>query len=152
MKGTPTYDNEMISITQSDSTGVYVGQQQEDVISVDGAGFNGGTWIGKIQKSSPERCIQETLDEYCAKLGMADDLIVPAESADYEDYNFARYSETDTKWVCYRSILTGEGVDARSHSCIDNHGNQNQLVQCQARVSKWPLLWPKMAVVLNPNF
>ena len=69
-KGTPTYENEMITITQTDSTGVYIGQQQEDIISVPGAGFGGGDWIGKIQKSFSERCIQETLNEYCAKLGM----------------------------------------------------------------------------------
>ena len=69
---------------------------------------------------------------------MADDQIVPGENANYEDYNYARWSETDKKWVCYRSILTGDGVDARSTTCVSNHGIVDQ--QCQAKVTKYTVL------------
>ena len=84
---------------------------------------------------------------------MADDQIVPGENANYEDYNYARWSETDKKWVCYRSILTGDGVDARSTTCVSNHGIVDQ--QCQAKVTKYSLskipVRLKMTVIFVPK-
>ena len=66
----------------------------------------------KFQAAS-ERCIQETLNEYCKRLGLLDDQTVPGENAAYEDYNYARFSVVDDKWVCYKSILTGDAAASR---------------------------------------
>ena len=41
----------------------------------------------------------------------------------FEDYNFARWSVNENKWVCHQSILTGDGAAARSATCVDNQGN-----------------------------
>ena len=61
-------------------------------------------------KSANERCIQETLNEYCNKLGLTDDQIVPNEHANYEDYNYARFDNAAQKWKCYANIVTGPGA------------------------------------------
>ena len=84
-------------------------------------------------QSFSERCIQETLNEYCRNLGLLDDQTVPGEHSSYEDYNFARYSITEDKWLCYNAILTGNDVSARSITCVDNQGNFGSTgVLCQA--------------------
>ena len=46
---TPTYDSELFSVTRADGT-TTVGNQQGDIITVDGAGLNGDNWIGTISK------------------------------------------------------------------------------------------------------
>ena len=128
--GTPTYMNQQFSITETDTTTVFIGEQQEETITVVGAGDNGEDWIGKISKTFSERCIQEMLDEYCQNLGILDDQTVTGEKTDYEDYNYARYDSVNEKWLCYKSVLTGDGTDARAEACVDNDGNTN--VNCQA--------------------
>ena len=65
------------------------------------------------QKQPSKRCIQETLNEYCTKLGVMDDQIVPGEHSDYEEFNYARYDSVDSVWKCYQNILTGDAVEAR---------------------------------------
>ena len=50
------------------------------------------------------------MNEYCKRLGLLDDQTVPGENAAYEDYNFARFSVVEDKWVCYKSIITGDAA------------------------------------------
>ena len=84
-------------------------------------------------QSFNERCIQETLNEYCRNLGLLDDQTVPAEHSSFENYNYARFSTTEDKWLCYHAILTGDGASARSTTCVDDQGNFGATgVLCQA--------------------
>ena len=46
---TPTYDSELFSVTRADGS-TTVGNQQENIITVEGAGLNGDNWIGTINK------------------------------------------------------------------------------------------------------
>ena len=61
-------------------------------------------------------------------MGVTDEQLVPGENAAFEDFNYARYD--GSKWLCYKSILSGEGAEARSTSCVDNNGITG--VNCQA--------------------
>ena len=46
---TPTYESEVFTITKQDGT-TYVGDQQDNIITVPEAGFNNANWIGTITK------------------------------------------------------------------------------------------------------
>ena len=119
---TPSYISELFSVTKADGS-TTIGTQQGEYITVPSAGLNQADWIGRITKAFDERCIQETLNEYCTKLGVMDDQIVPGEHSDYEEFNYARYDSVDSVWKCYQNILTGDAVEARSATCVDNDGN-----------------------------
>ena len=54
------------------------------------------------------------MNEYCKRLGLLDDQTVPGEKAEYEDYNYARFSVEEDKWMCYKNILTGDAAASRN--------------------------------------
>ena len=83
--------SDVIGLTKSDGR-KYSGTLDGTLITVPGAGLMGQPWFGTVDKTDPDHCLQEKLDEYCRNIGLMDGNIVKGERTDCEDRNYARKS------------------------------------------------------------
>ena len=84
-------ESDVIGLTKSDGR-KYSGTLDGTLITVPGAGLMGQPWFGNIDKTDPENCLHEKLDEYCRNLGLVDGEIVKGEREDCTGRNYARKS------------------------------------------------------------